>query len=163
MPKYTPLALANAFLSRHGNEGGIDHMKLQKLVYYAYGWWLAYEAEPLLTEGPELWKHGPVFSSLYSALAPRRSIRISAPQQASPFSPPPMVPEDDQQTNGLIDWVWGRYGQFGAFALSDMTHAKGTPWQIEAERQGYRVAQHHRIPDALISECFKKEAEKLAS
>lgn len=163
MPRYTPLALANAFLDRHGNEGGIDHMKLQKLVYYAYGWWLAFEAEPLLTEGPELWKHGPVFSSLYFTLSPKRSVRISEPQKATPFSEPPMVNADDQQTLELVDWVWGQYGQFGAFALSDKTHAKGTPWQIEAERHQYRVPSHHKIPDKLIAECFKEEARKLAS
>ncbi|WP_310030754.1 Panacea domain-containing protein [Caulobacter rhizosphaerae] len=136
-------------------------MKLQKLVYYAYGWWLAYQPEPLLTEGPELWKHGPVFSSLYRTLASSRSAGIIEPQKAVPFSLPPTVPEADDQAIGLIDWIWGKYGQFGSFKLSDMTHAKGTPWQIEAEKNNYRVPMHHKIPDGLISDCFKKEAEAL--
>jgi uncharacterized phage-associated protein len=43
-------------------------MKLQKLVYYAYGWWLLYHSEPIMTEPPEVWRHGPVFSSMYHAL-----------------------------------------------------------------------------------------------
>jgi uncharacterized phage-associated protein len=163
MGKYTPLKLANAFLGRHGKEGGIDHMKLQKLVYYAYGWWLAYEDEPLLVEGPELWKHGPVFASLYSVLSPSRSVRIMEPQKAAPFSPPPCVPAEDAKTLGFVDWIWSRYGQFGAFRLSDMTHAPGTPWQIEAERHDYRVPLHHKIPDELIAKCFKKEAEALVN
>lgn len=163
MPKYTPLAVANAFLKRHGQGAGIDHMKLQKLVYYAYGWWLAYEPDPLLVEGPELWKHGPVFASLYATLAPKRSTRITEPQKSVPFSEPPIVPDDDARTNDLIDWIWGRYGQYGSFTLSDMTHAPGTPWQIEAERNSYRVSRHHKIPNQLIAECFKKEAAKLGN
>jgi uncharacterized phage-associated protein len=47
---------------------GAEHMKLQKLVYYAYGWWLLYHSEPIMTEPPEVWRHGPVFSSMYHAL-----------------------------------------------------------------------------------------------
>lgn len=38
---YTPLAVANCFLEKFGENGGIEHMKLQKLVYFSYGWWLA--------------------------------------------------------------------------------------------------------------------------
>lgn len=163
MPKYTPLALANAFLARYGSDGGIDHMKLQKLVYYAYGWWLAYEKEPLLIEGPELWKHGPVFSSLYAVLAPNRSNTITAPQRNTPLKPPPLISDNDEKALGLVDWIWERYGQFGSFRLSDMTHAPGTPWQIEAARNNYRVSRHHKIPDELIADCFRKEAEKLGT
>lgn len=160
MPQYTPLALANTFLQRHGS-GGIEHMKLQKLAYYAYGWWLAYEAEPLLVEGPELWKFGPVFSSLYRVLAPFGSRPIADPQKASPFSDPTIIPDGDGKTLGLVDWIWERYGGLGSFTLSDMTHAPGTPWQIEAEKNQYRVPQHYKIPDPVIADYFKREAAKL--
>ena len=42
-----------------------------------------------------------------------------------------------------------------------MTHEKGTPWQIEAERNNYIVLIHHRIPDDIIKNYFRLEAKKL--
>jgi len=40
-------------------------MKLQKLVYYAHGWHLALNNEPLIDEQVECWQYGPVISSLF--------------------------------------------------------------------------------------------------
>lgn len=161
---YTPLALANEFLVKADGEG-LDHMKIQKLAYYAYGWWLAYHPnEPLLSEGPELWKFGPVFAGLYRVLATHGPKTIVGPQKAVPFGVPPMLPDQGADNiRNLVDWIWDRYGGLDSFTLSDMTHAKGTPWQIEAERYNYRVPVHHRIPDSLIAECFKREADTLES
>lgn len=43
---YTPVALANYFVKQFGADEGISHMKLQKLVYLAYGWWLSHYENP---------------------------------------------------------------------------------------------------------------------
>lgn len=65
MPRpYHPLAFANEFILK-AQPAGVEHMKLQKLVYYSYGWWIAYHEEPILTEPPQVWRYGPVFVSLY--------------------------------------------------------------------------------------------------
>lgn len=157
---YTPLAVANEFIARHGMKpGGLDHMKLQKLTYYAHGWWLAYEPESLLVEKPEVWKFGPVFGSLYRVLAPFGSRSIAQPQRANPFQEPPRV--IDERALGLVDWVWDRYGSHSSMRLSDMTHEEGTPWRVLAEQNGYNVPKNFPIPDDLIAAFFKKEAEKL--
>lgn len=157
---YQPLAVANEFVARHAAEtGGIEHMKLQKLTYYAHGWWLAYEADPLLTESPEVWKFGPVFGSLYRVLCPFGARPITEPQRANPFVDPPRV--DDERALGLIDWIWNRYGGFSSLKLSDMTHEEGTPWRILAEQNGYNVPRHFAIPNDIIAQHFKEEAAKL--
>ena len=158
---YTPVAVANEFVERYGKERGIEHMKLQKLTYYAYGWWLAFEDDPLMIEGPEVWKFGPVFSSLYNVLAPFGSKPINEAQRAVPWGETPRVRAEDEHTLSVLDWIWKRYGGASSFTLSDETHKPGTPWQLEAERKGYNVPRHHRIPDTLIKECFKAEAAKL--
>jgi uncharacterized phage-associated protein len=158
--KYTPLSLANVFLDRYGRDGNIEHMKLQKLAYYAYGWWLAYHDEPILTEGPEVWRYGPVFSSLYNVLAPNGSRAIVEPQLATPFQKNPPLAEGED-IDQLVEWVWGRYGSRSGLTLSAETHKAGTPWQIEAAKQGYRVPPHHRIPDALIRSYFAAQAKAL--
>ena len=41
MPRpYRPLAIANSLITAFGYVDVVDHMKLQKLVYLAHGWWL---------------------------------------------------------------------------------------------------------------------------
>lgn len=49
------------------NETGsfVSNLKLQKLVYYAQAWHLAFFEEPLFTEDFEAWVHGPVVPDLY--------------------------------------------------------------------------------------------------
>jgi uncharacterized phage-associated protein len=158
---YTPLALANTFLKRHGDEGGIEHMKLQKLCFYAYGWWLVDHDKPLLVEGPEVWKFGPVFSSLYSVLAMYGRQPISKPQKMA-FGNVKLIQSDDKDARNLVDMVWERYGERSSFDLSNETHKEGTPWQIEAAKHGYKVPMHHRIPDKLIRNYFVREAQKLS-
>ena len=159
---YTPLAVANTFLAKHGKErGGIDHMKLQKLVFYAYGWWLASHDQPLVAEGPQVWRYGPVFKSLYAALASYGMRGIDTPQRAVPIGQPPIIPDDQQEVQDLLEWVWQRYGGSSAGRLSDMTHAPGTPWQEEAAAFNYRVPKGHPIPDARIRTYFQALAENL--
>jgi uncharacterized phage-associated protein len=159
MEPYSSLALANTFVARHGQKASLTHMKLQKLCFYAYGWWLAYNDEPLLNEGPEVWQYGPVFSSLYNILSTKRSAPIAEPQTVYPLNPPPIIKDD--LPNQWIDWVWQRYGQLPPIALSNMTHEIGTPWQIEAAAHNYKVPRHHQIPDDLIRQYFKEEAKRL--
>ena len=136
-------------------------MKLQKLDYYAYGWWLAYHDDPLLSEGPEVWKFGPVFGGLYRALARFGANPITEPQRAIPVGSAPII--EDEEVIAFADWIWERYGDLSSFELSDRTHRAGTPWQREAERKGYRVERHHKIPDSLIREYFKKQADTLGA
>jgi len=156
---YQPLAFANEFILK--SEGaGVDHMKLQKLVYCAYGWWLAAHREPIMTEGPEVWRHGPVFSSLYSALAGNGARPITTPQSAAFGKEPPRIDDGDEEACNLVDFVWHRYGAFSGFKLSEMTHKKGTPWQITAKRNNYRVPRHLKIEDDLIRGEFSQLANE---
>ncbi len=163
MPQpYTPLAIANTFLEKFGSNG-IEHMKLQKLVYCAYGWWLAVN-EPnniLATEGPEMWKRGPVFDSLYQSLKVFGSRAITQPKSIRPDVVPPVVDPNDEYTHSFIEWVWGRYGHLSGFALSDMTHKEGTPWNRVAKENGYSVPRHMDIPNDYIREEFSQLLESL--
>lgn len=159
MNQYLPLALGNVFLQNYAGDSGIEHMKLQKLCYYAHGWWLAFHKKSLLIERPQVWKYGPVFKSMYGALAHFGSKPIKTPQSPVPFQPPPLV--DDGQVHDLCDWIWNRYSQYSAFTLSDMTHASGTPWREIAEKHNFVVPKDYDIPDEVIASYFKQEAEAL--
>lgn len=150
---YPPLAAANYFISLAGPVG-VEHMKLQKLVYFAHGWWLTAHEQPFLDERPQIWKHGPVFNSMYHALKPFGRASIISPQSASPFVPPPRIDENDNNVIPLLFWVWHRYGHLSSFALSDMTHRPGTAWSRVAAERNYTVPRGLEIPDSYIREEF---------
>lgn len=159
MPRpYTPLALANWFIER-ATPFGVTHMKLQKLVYCAHGWWLAFNDTPIVSERPEVWRHGPVFPSLYNRLAGFGLAPITTKQTDVFTRPPPEVDDVDYEVLQLLDFIKGRYGAQSALRLSDLTHKKGTPWQIMAERYNYRVPPHLDIPDELVRNEFQRIAQ----
>lgn len=154
---YNSVAIANRLLEAHGKDAGIEHMKLQKLVYCAYGWWLAHaelEGRRLTSDGPEIWKHGPVFPDLYHAFKVFGRKPITQMQSTNPFAAPANVDANDEEIRPLITWIWGRYGHLSSFELSDMTHKQGTPWFRVAEERGFSVQMSTRIPDEYILEEF---------
>src|SRR4051794_29818552 len=59
--------VADYFLAHVDEESGdnITHLKLQKLLYYAQGFHLAIQGEPLFAEPIEAWEHGPVVCRVY--------------------------------------------------------------------------------------------------
>jgi uncharacterized phage-associated protein len=154
-PPYRPLALANNLTRWHGYEDGIDHMKLQKLVYLAHGWWLAYHDAPVVSERPQVWRYGPVFPSMYRALSPFGSRPIRFPVRDAPFGPTPDIDENDNETRQLLDWVWSRYGGLTAIQLSDLTHEFGSPWRTIAQEHNYRIPNNFEMPDDLIRNYFR--------
>lgn len=154
---YNSISIANTFLQHFGARDGIEHMKLQKLVYCAYGWWLAHsglEGARLTTDHPEIWKHGPVFPDLYHAFKVFGRKPISEVQSTSPFARPELVDEEDDEIHALVNWIWGRYGHLSSFALSDMTHKPGTPWYRVAQERNFSVPFSTVIPDEYILEEF---------
>jgi uncharacterized phage-associated protein len=159
--EHTPLALANTFISMYGGQDGIQHMKLQKLAYYAHGWWLAYNGAPFLSERPQVWRYGPVFKSMYAALKHHGASPICDPQRDSPFTDPVIIADLDVLP--VVRWVWERYSPYTAVELSDMTHEKGTPWRRIAEERNFLVPNDLVIPDELISDFFQREASELRS
>ena len=155
---YLPLAIANTFIERFAPAADIEHMKLQKLVYCAYGWWLATQgmnAPRLTTEGPQIWQHGPVFNSLYQTLKVYGRQSITSAQSQTPFQPPLTVNADDADAHTLINWVWARYGHLSGLALSDMTHKPGSPWYRMAQENGFRIARNTPINDQYIYDEFQ--------
>ena len=161
---FTPLAVANCFLEKFGADADIEHMKLQKLVYCAYGWWLAARGQkkPRLTsEAPEVWRYGPVFDSLYHCLKIFGRDPIKTPQSINPFQDAENIPEDATDKDAtdarkLIDWIWERYGHLSSLELSAMTHEAGSPWHKVATENKFRVPFNTPVPDQYIFEEFTK-------
>lgn len=152
---YPALKVANELLAKHGD---VSHMKLQKLLYYANGWWLATEGAPLLNEPPQVWRFGPVFRWLYSSLSRFGHSQIGGPVPIGPFGGgdrPTLENEDGvERVRRLLDWIWAEHGAKDAIQLSEETHAPGTPWRKIAEKHNFRVPQNTPIPPQMDWEYF---------
>jgi uncharacterized phage-associated protein len=147
--------VANGFLERHAHSRGIEHMKLQKLVYFTHGWWLALNQSSLLTERPQVWRHGPVFKTLYHTLKDFGHQPIPRPQLAYPAADLETI-GDNNSVRSYVDFVWERYGHLSSFALSSMTHQTGTAWNRLASEYDFKVPADLEIPDDYIREEFRK-------
>ena len=162
---YPALAVANYFISLALKKGdsSLNPMKLQKLIYFAHGWYLALTGKPLIEERIEAWKYGPVVSLIYHKFKSKGCKPIQ--KFAEIYSPIdfdddfssvegeiPIV-KNDPTVEGLLDKIWEVYGKYTAIQLSNATHEPGTPW-----RQTWEALGNNRtaacIPDTLIKDHF---------
>ena len=69
-PVYTAMDVADCFVRLALREGKpLTNMKVQKLTYIAYGYWLGFTNYQLFQEAVEAWQYGPVIRELYYQLA----------------------------------------------------------------------------------------------
>jgi uncharacterized phage-associated protein len=156
---YSPKSIANYFLDLAKASGQpISPMKLQKLVYYAHGWYVGYTGNPLIDEAVEAWQYGPVIPSLYHDFKRFGSGAIEG--KAYEYKDGQMreapVPSDIS-VRRFLENVWQSYGQFTGVRLSEMTHAPGGPWD-----QTWQTANNVKgidIPFNVIASHFRAAAE----
>jgi uncharacterized phage-associated protein len=109
--------VADAVLSA---AGPMTAKKLEKLVYYAQAWHLAWHYRPLFPETIEAWAQGLVVRHLYDQHRRQYTVRDWRSGDKSKLS------DDESRT---VNWVVGKYGSFTAEALSRMTH-NDSPWRV---------------------------------
>ena len=128
--------VANYFLAQTNDESGdlISNLKLQKLVYYAQGLYLAAYDSPLFAEEIQAWTHGPVVPDLYHLYKGYGVGAIPTPNDLD-------FEKYDEQAREMLDDVYKVYGQFSAWKLRDMTHEE-PPW-VEANGSGPSTVISH--------------------
>lgn len=117
----TAIMIAEYFLTKES----MTQKKLQKLVYYAYVWYIVSFNNNvnriknlLFIEKPEAWVHGPVFRTLYDVYRTYGWNNI------------PKVDNFNFKDKGLekfLDSIWDIFGEYDGDELEVMTH-KETPW-----------------------------------
>jgi len=97
-------------------------MKLQKLCYYAQGYFLAKSngQEALFTEEFQAWVHGPVIYELYQEYK-----SYGWRQIPTEFTSDELIKDTPEYEH--LNEVVEAYGRFDGAALSTMTHRE-TPW-----------------------------------
>ena len=114
--------VAKYFVSLVDEEAGdsISNLKLQKLLYYAQGGFLAFYDKPLFPEAIKAWAHGPVVPQVY--------------HEYKLFGAGPILVERvdlenyPSEVREVLDEVNSVYGQFTAGKLRAMTHQE-PPWR----------------------------------
>jgi uncharacterized phage-associated protein len=144
-------AIANEFIRRGLTENiGVDPLKVQKLVYLAHGWHLAFLGTPLICENIEAWEYGPVVPELY-----REFRRFGFSSISREMKLPDNVPPFDGQTSALLDEVWKTYRNKSGVELSMLTHEPGYAWDL-TRRMNEGRWNSHVIDNSLIRDEFLK-------
>jgi uncharacterized phage-associated protein len=179
---YEPAAIANYFLDLAEKNGeSLTPMKVQKLVYFAHGWHLAFRDSPLIDETIQAWKFGPVIKSLYRDLREfgrngiKGRIRMVRKKPGADSSPThgtirdlfkqfefyePAIPECDTYAISLMGEIWKVYSKYTGIQLSNVTHSPDSPWSAVVKVFGGDPPKNTTIPDETIRDYFKaKQAE----
>ena len=162
---HSSAAVANYFLEKGQEEGKpLSPMKLQKLMYFAYGWYLATTNQRLFNEMIEAWRYGPVIPSVYEAFRHYGNNAITEPMlDWDTMESDTTI--DDETTRQVLDVVWYVYSDLSAIALSNLTHEKGTPWYRVFEQYGSinGIPSNKDINEEYIKEYFVQKLNSLGT
>lgn len=127
-----PQEVANYFLYLDAQDAaaeGISHLKMQKLLYYAYGFYYAVFREKLFAESLRAWKHGPVVYSLVQHYKNQGKQALTFEEKHFDI-----CAFTEEQQNFLND-IYRQYSQFSAWKLSELSHQE-KPW-LEGYASGF--------------------------
>ena len=163
---YKTKAIANIILNKAAENGEkLKPLKLQKLIYYACGYYQAAYDVPLIDRSIEAWDYGPVIPEIYQEFKAFGSGEITRPAreldwETSEFAPVP-IPTGDSNLLKVVDFVWASYGKYSGLHLSDMAHSNGSPWDITRKKNpGIKNAG---IPSEALVNHFSKFVKKKQS
>lgn len=122
-----------------------SNLKLQKLVYYAQGFYLALNDEPLFLEIIEAWSHGPVIPELYYEYKKYDSGAIPQPEKTN-------FDNIDNETKEFLDEIYDSFAQFSAWKLRNMTHEE-IPYQKAKNRNQNNQINHDDMKKYFKTLC----------
>ncbi len=143
----------------HDRGDDISHLKLQKLVYYAQGWFLGLHGEELFKDRLEAWVHGPVQPELYQRFEQYKYHPITEEKDCRDFS--------EKRIKKLLDYILDRYGHFSASQLENMTHEEPT-WLnarngLSPDENGNEIITVDSMKEFFENELKREEYEEKQS
>lgn len=157
---HSSASIANAFLNRaFRDKKHISPMKIQKLLYLAQGYSLAYRDQPMMDELFEVWRFGPVLPMLYQQCKHYSSDAITdfLHDYDYKFTQCGRAPlPTDNDVNKIVDFVWNNYWHVPATELSKWTHEEGGPWHDIMHANGGMLLRNQDIPNDMLKAYFKK-------
>lgn len=145
--EYSSVLIARYIVAMAQDKGlPINMTKVQKLLYIAYGIYLAIKDERLIDEHPQAWPSGPVFPSTRNKLLKENfyDIRIDNPEFAEL--------RINAELNSLLNLVFNNFGDWTASELSQWSHTDGSPWEKTVNQEDFSWG--NRISDEDIKSYF---------
>jgi uncharacterized phage-associated protein len=137
-------------LASSNDENDLTNLKLQKLLYFAQGKYMAgHGGNPLFGEDIEAWDLGPVVRNVYHTFRSCGSFPITV----FDIHEEPSKPNEEIATH--LKNIWESIGtKYSASWLVGLTHKENTPW-----KRYYRKGENIIIPKEEIVEYFSKQDE----
>jgi uncharacterized phage-associated protein len=126
--KYSALHIAKYIIkkSQDNNDDKLTNLKLQKLLYYAQGWYLGNFHKKLFSDKIQAWRRGPAVKGVYSEYKNYGATLIDEK------IPEEEVSDIDQDTREFLDELLDKYKKFSGTELAYFTHNE-PPW-VEARK-----------------------------
>lgn len=121
----------------------LTNMKINKLLYFAQGYYLKKYGVPLFDDVIEAWEHGPVVAEVYAAYKKYGDKPITEYDAGA-------IAEVKPEAEDILYGVARKYGRYTASALRNMTHVVGSPWDL-VYQEGHT---HTEIPLSFIQSYF---------
>lgn len=120
----------------------LTQLKAMKLLYYAYGVYLAYTGKKLFPEPILAWKYGPAVKEVHDKYKGQREIvgEISE-TDLDDYNKVNSTPK----VNDVINTVWDEFANRSAYDLMEQTHNE-SPWKT--------TKQSHQISDEAMHAYF---------
>lgn len=140
---FKAIDIANFYigLANDIQDDSIDNLKINKMLYYAQGWSLVKLGHSLFSEDIQAWDYGPVVPEVYHAFKCCGKSSIKEPQDVFDESR-----LNTEELELLID-VYRTYGKYTGWALKEMTHEKGSPWDQVYQKGMNNVIGIDRVKD----------------
>lgn len=143
---YPVLEIANKIIANTDASQGeiISNLKLQKMLYYMQGFFIAVFDKKLFDNEIEAWQYGPVVRDMYNHFKDFGAGAISLKGNEE-------IIELPKEENELFLEVMNEYGQFSAIKLMNMTHEE-LPWKKVFNENPQGVISYD-----LLKEYFKTQ------
>lgn len=131
---YDARAIANFLLDiAETRKLELTQLSLLKLLYFAHGWYLAKTGSPLVKQEFEAWEYGPVIKVIRDEFKPfgkkpikARAYKLDLYKNQRVLVEPILATQDENFVREIFD----AYHVYDAWSLSNMTHEKGSPWDV---------------------------------
>lgn len=137
---------------RHASKDSLNTLKLQKLVFYSFGWYGHLTGQKLFDEQFFAMPKGPVVSPLLTAHANRSMVSADYLEDYTQRS----LAVHDPYAEAVVEAVWHSYGKFSKWDLIDMTHCE-EPW-ITAWTRRPAHAKRNELAAESVVEHFQRKA-----
>lgn len=142
-------------------ELSITNMALQKILYFAHGWYLALFDRPLVDSCFEAWQYGPVHPQIYrqfKAYGDRpissRATRIDLATGREVWVEYQFEPGDESHIRRIVNF----YAPLAASRLSTISHEAGAPWDRVWNASGSTPGM--AITDTVTREYYRSKLNR---